>query len=127
MHLPFGNFTWGHEGSISVLTGLPAFIASPSQFMIKDMLCLLLTEKLGLEDLLNEKCPRWKKSSYHPPETMTSVMEKAWFFWGWNAQTVVSLLRHFHSKVNNNILCNILMQKYTRKIKPKKFLFILKG
>ena len=89
MYLPFGNFTWGHEGSNSVLTGLPAFIASPSQFMIKDMLCLLLTGKLSLEDLLNEKCPRLKKSTYHPRETMNSVVEKSWFFWGWNAQTLL--------------------------------------
>ena len=54
MYLPFGNFSWGLEGSISVLTNLPAFIASPSQFMIKDLLCLLFMEKLSLEDLLNE-------------------------------------------------------------------------
>ena len=89
MYLPFGNFSWGLEGSISVLTNLPAFIASPSQFMIKDLLCLLFMEKLSLEDLLNEKWQRPKKSTYHPHETMNSVVEKCWFFCSWNVQTLL--------------------------------------
>ena len=42
------------------------------------------------------------------------------------SDSAVILLYHFHSKVNNNILCSIFMQKYTIKIKQK-FLFILEG
>ena len=37
------------------------------------------------------------------------------------SDSAVILLYHFHSKVNNNILCSIFMQKYTIKIKQKSF------
>lgn len=79
MYLPCGNFSGvgggGRRAVFAVLAGLPALVASPSHFMIKDMLCLLLMGRLSPEDLSDKRCQR-SEGTYLLPETMNSVVEK---------------------------------------------------